>query len=34
MKKKIVIPIVLLAILGFTVGGYLVGRHSHDFPPD
>ncbi|MBE0502521.1 MAG: efflux RND transporter periplasmic adaptor subunit [Desulfuromonadales bacterium] len=34
MKQKIVIPIVLLAILGFTVGGYLVGRHSHDFPPD
>lgn len=34
MKKKIVIPIVLLAILGFTVGGYLLGRHSHDFPPD
>jgi Cu(I)/Ag(I) efflux system membrane fusion protein/cobalt-zinc-cadmium efflux system membrane fusion protein len=34
MKQKIVIPIVLLAIIGFTVGGYLVGRHSHDFPPD
>ncbi|MDO9079495.1 MAG: heavy metal-binding domain-containing protein, partial [Desulfuromonadales bacterium] len=34
MKQKIVIPIVLLAILGFTVGGYLAGRHSHDFPPD
>ena len=28
MKQKIVIPIVILAILGFTVGGYLVGRHS------
>ncbi|MDZ4184165.1 MAG: efflux RND transporter periplasmic adaptor subunit [Desulfuromonadales bacterium] len=34
MKQKIVIPIVLLAILGFTIGGYLAGRHSHDFPPD
>ena len=34
MKKKLVIPIVILAILGFTVGGYLLGRHSHDFPPD
>jgi Cu(I)/Ag(I) efflux system membrane fusion protein/cobalt-zinc-cadmium efflux system membrane fusion protein len=34
MKQKIVIPIVILAIIGFTVGGYLVGRHSHDFPPD
>ncbi|PKN11252.1 MAG: efflux RND transporter periplasmic adaptor subunit [Deltaproteobacteria bacterium HGW-Deltaproteobacteria-4] len=34
MKQKIVIPIVLLAILGFTIGGYLLGRHSHDFPPD
>jgi Cu(I)/Ag(I) efflux system membrane fusion protein/cobalt-zinc-cadmium efflux system membrane fusion protein len=34
MKQKIVVPIVLLAILGFTVGGYLVGRHSHDLPPD
>ena len=34
MKQKIVIPIVLLAITGFTVGGYLAGRHSHDFPPD
>ena len=32
MKKKIVIPIVILAILGFTVGGYLAGRHSHDLP--
>lgn len=34
MKQKIVIPIVLLAITGFTVGGYLAGRHSHDFPPE
>lgn len=34
MKQKIVIPIVLLAIIGFTIGGYLVGRHSHDLPPD
>lgn len=34
MKQKIVIPIVILAILGFTIGGYLVGRHSHDLPPD
>ena len=34
MKQKIVIPIVILAILGFTVGGYLVGRHSHDLPAD
>lgn len=34
MKKKLVVPIVILAILGFTVGGYLVGRHSHDFPSD
>jgi RND family efflux transporter MFP subunit len=34
MKQKIVIPIVILAILGFAAGGYLVGRHSHDLPPD
>lgn len=34
MKAKIAVPVILLAIACFTLGGYLAGRHSHDLPPD
>lgn len=34
MKSRVAIPVILLLIAGFTVGGYLAGRHTHDFPPD
>ena len=34
MKQKIAIPLIILALTGFTVGGYLAGRHMHDFPSE